>query len=120
MATSPHALIIIYGINNCDTCRKARRWLEESGRDYRWHDLREDGLDEARVGKWVESVGLERLVNRRSTTWRSFDEAHRTRAAEPAEAPALLLRHPTLIKRPVFELGEDVLVGFDESVKPAL
>lgn len=112
--------MIIYGISNCDTCRKALKWLDESGRDYRWHDLRRDGLDETTLGRWVESAGHERLVNRRSTTWRSLDESDRARLAEPAEALALLLRHPTLVKRPVFETEGRVLVGFDESVRQAL
>ena len=110
----------VFGINNCDTCRKARKWLDESGREYRWHDLREDVPDEARLRQWVQAAGLDRLVNRRSTTWRSLEEDERARAMDPAAAPGLLGRYPTLIKRPVFERGDDVLVGFDESVKRAL
>lgn len=110
----------VYGIKNCDTCRKARKWLEDSGQDYRWHDLREAVPDEARLRQWVQSAGLDRLVNRRSTTWRGLDEDERARAMDPAGAPDMLARHPTLIKRPVFERDGDVLVGFDETVKQAL
>lgn len=110
----------IYGIKNCDTCRKVLKWLEASGRDYHWRDLRADPPSETRLRRWVESAGLDRLVNRRSTTWRSLDPADRARAADPAEAPALLVRHPTLVKRPVFEIDGRVLVGFDETVKQAL
>ncbi|RFF29597.1 Spx/MgsR family RNA polymerase-binding regulatory protein [Wenzhouxiangella sediminis] len=112
--------MFVYGIKSCDTCRKARRWLEESGRDYTWRDLREDGPDEAAIRHWAESVGVDRLVNRRSTTWRGLGESERARALDSQAAPRVLLEHPTLIKRPVFELDDRVLVGFDDAVKRAL
>ena len=112
--------MIVYGIKNCDACRKARQWLETSGRDFAWRDLREDGPDESALRHWVESVGVNRLVNRRSTTWRGLGESERARAEDPQSAPQVLLEHPTLIKRPVFELDDCVLVGFDDAVKRAL
>jgi len=112
--------MIIYGIKNCDTCRKARRWLVESGRAHTWRDLREDGPDALTLRQWIERVGVDRLVNRRSTTWRGLGESDRIRASDPDGAASLLAEHPTLIKRPVFELGDRVLVGFDDSVKQAL
>lgn len=110
----------VYGIGNCDTCRKARKWLEKSGYDYRWHDLRADGIDAPMLVNWIDSLGLDALVNRRSTTWRGLDEAERQLAMGIDTAPALLASYPTLIKRPVFDLGERVLVGFNDSVKHAL
>lgn len=110
----------IYGINNCDTCRKACKWLEASGREYDWHDLREDVPDETRLARWIGAAGVERLINRRSTTWRGLGEADRARAGNPDTAPGLLVQYPTLIKRPVIERDDRVLVGFDESVKQAL
>ncbi|MDZ7791585.1 MAG: Spx/MgsR family RNA polymerase-binding regulatory protein [Xanthomonadales bacterium] len=110
----------VYGIGNCDSCRRARKWLEKSGRDYRWHDLRADGIDEITLREWIDSIGPESLVNRRSTTWRGLDESDRERAMDAHVAPTLLAAHPTLIKRPVFDLGECVLVGFNDSVKQAL
>lgn len=113
-------MIDIYGIGNCDTCRKARQWFDQSGRSYRWHDLRTEGIDESRLRNWIDAAGVEALVNRRSTTWRSLDDSERERAMDESAAPALLVGHPTLIKRPVFELADAVLVGFNESVKRAL
>lgn len=113
-------MIEIYGIGNCDKCRKACKWLAQSGRAYRWHDLRTDGIDQARLRSWIDAVGLEKLVNRRSTTWRSLGENERARALDVDVAPELLTRHPTLIKRPVLQLPDAVLVGFDDSVKRAL
>lgn len=110
----------IYGIKNCDTCRKARKWLDESGREYSWHDLREAPPGETVLRRWVEVIGLECLVNRRSTTWRTLVEPDRARAGDPGLAPGLLADNPTLIKRPVFDTGDRILVGFDDTVKQAL
>jgi len=113
-------MIDVYGIPNCDACRKARKWLDQSARDFQWHDLREHPPGESALRRWVGKVGLERLVNRRSTTWRQLGEPERALAADADAAPALLRRHPTLIKRPVIECDGSVLVGFDEAVKKAL
>ncbi len=106
--------IILYGLKTCDTCRKARRHLDAAGVDYRFQDLRADGVDGERLRRWEAAVGWEQLLNRRSTTWRQLDEADR--ADLTAErAVALMIDHPTLIKRPVLEYGERVLVGYRAS-----
>jgi Spx/MgsR family transcriptional regulator len=110
----------IYGIANCDTCRKARKWLEATGHSHEWIDLRADGVDAATIAGWIESVGTDALVNRRSKTWRELDEKQRTRAGSADEAPALLVEHPTLIKRPVIDQAGTIRVGFDEAVKRSL
>ena len=105
---------MLYGIPNCDTVRKARRWLETRAIDYRFHDLRADGIDEATVRRWLDAVGAETLVNRRSTTWKQLTEPDRHQATGPGAA-ALLVRHPTLIKRPVLADGAGITVGFKEA-----
>jgi len=106
--------VVLYGIKSCDTCRKARRWLGTHGIDYRDHDLREDGIDAALLAEWCRRLDWAELLNRRSTTWRSLDESRR--AVNDAEGTrALLLAHPTLIKRPVLDTGDRLLVGFSES-----
>jgi arsenate reductase (glutaredoxin) len=104
-------MITLYGIKNCDTVKKARVWLEQHHVTYRFHDLRDDGLDAARLKGWIKTAGWETLLNTRSTTWRQLPDADKhdldaTRAAE------LMLAHPTLIKRPVLENGTEVTVGF--------
>ncbi len=104
----------LYGIPNCDTVRKARRWLSGHGVNHAWHDLRADGLDPARVERWLDAVGDAVLVNRRGRTWRQLPEATRENP-DPAALRALLLEQPTLIKRPVLEDGDDVVVGFSEA-----
>lgn len=103
----------LYGIPNCDTCRKARRWLDARSVEYRFHDLRRDGIDTSRIGDWLREAGADRVLNRRGTTWRKLAEADRERAAG-AQLANLLAEQPTLIKRPVVETGDALLVGFDE------
>ena len=107
-------MIRIWGLKNCDTCRKALKELEAAGARAEIADIRE-GLDAARLAGWLEGAGAEALLNRRSTTWRGLSEAER---GAPPEA--LLLAHPALVKRPVIEHEGRVLVGWDEATRAAL
>ena len=93
-------MTILYGIKNCDTVRKARKWLEAQGIEYTFHDVRSDGLDKKDLSAWVKSVGWEVLLNRRGTTWRQLSDAEKESINE-ANAIQLKLAKPTLIKRPV-------------------
>ena len=104
-------MLILYGIKSCDTCRAARQWLEERGVEHRFHDLRMDGLEVQMLERWSERIGWEALLNRRSLTWRKIPEADREGVTR-ARAIALMLEHPTVVKRPVLERGEFVAVGF--------
>jgi Spx/MgsR family transcriptional regulator len=112
--------LTIYGIKSCDTCRKALKWLDEQEYSYRWHDLRADGVEADQLKGWLAAVGTDVLINRRSTTWRSLSETDRARAADPDQAVALLLSQPTLVKRPVFQQDDRVMVGFDATVRESL
>lgn len=105
-------MITIYGIKNCDTIKKARRWLEENAIDFRFHDYRKDGLDEALLEKLEAQAGWEKLLNKRGTTWRKLDESARD-SINRESALALMLEQPALIKRPVLVKGDTCLVGFD-------
>jgi len=110
----------VFGIKSCDSCRKARRWLDERGSDYEWYDLRADGVESGTVQSWLRAVGPEVLVNRRSTTWRGLSETQRAEAMDTETAADLLVAHPTLIKRPVVVVDDRVLVGFGAEVREAL
>lgn len=103
--------LTVYGIRQCDTCRKALKWLEAAGVAHRFHDLRVDGLDAEKLQRWLVSDFADRLINRRSTTWRQLDASQQ--AATGKAQLSLLLDHPTLIKRPVFETDELIAVGFN-------
>ncbi len=101
----------IYGISNCDTVKKALKWLDAAGLDYRFHDFRKDGLDEARVRVWVDELGWEKILNRRSTTWRALVESVRNEM-DNARAVSEIMNAPTLIKRPLLDTGDARYVGF--------
>ncbi|MCZ0734022.1 ArsC family reductase [Phreatobacter sp. AB_2022a] len=103
--------LTIYGIKTCDTMKKARTWLESHGRPYAFHDYREAGLDRPRLEQWVKQVGWEILLNRNSTTFRDLPESERSGLSEE-KAIGLMLAQPTMIKRPVLDLGDRLLVGF--------
>lgn len=110
----------VYGIGNCDTCRKARRWLDEAGVTYDWVDLRANPPGRKTLGRWLEQLGRERLLNRRSKTWRDLADQERDRAATDEGALGLIEAHPTLIKRPIIDTGEAVLVGFTNDTERTL
>lgn len=101
----------LYGIKNCDTVKKARDWLTQEGINYSFHDFRADGLDEETVKRWINQLGLDLLVNKRSTTWKELDEQIKASFGE-ATAINVIMSHPTLIKRPVLESGAQLFVGF--------
>jgi arsenate reductase len=104
-------MLTVYGIKQCDTCRKALKWLTAQGIEYRFHDFRVDGLSRDTLRDWLESSFADKLVNRRSTTWRQLTEAQRQSKGD--DLLDLLMEHPTLIKRPVFVTDRIAVVGFD-------
>jgi arsenate reductase len=105
----------LYGIKNCDTIKRARAWLESHGVDYTFHDYKRDGVDPRRLDRWARSVGWETLVNRAGTTFRKLPPAE-TADLDERKALRLLAEHPSMIKRPVLELGEQVVVGFKPEI----
>ena len=112
-------MIKVFGLKNCDTCRNAMKWLNNSGLMHEFHDVRDEGVDPEAVGRWARAVGWDSLLNQRSTTWRGLDDEKKAGLNE-GSAMELMLENPTLIKRPVFEAGDDVIVGFKEEQKAAL
>ncbi len=103
---------VLYGIQNCDQVRKARRQLEGLGVDYRFHDFRRDGLDESTVSAWLRHMPWDALINRRGRSWRQLDETARRAIVDERSARDAMIAEPTLIKRPVLVHDEHVLVGF--------
>jgi arsenate reductase len=105
-------MLTMYGIANCDTIRKARRWLDEHAIEYRFHDFRKDGIDKRQLQAWVDELGWEILLNRRGTTWRLLSDSDRD-GIDEQRAIALLLKHPAMIKRPLVMGASKTLLGFD-------
>jgi len=104
--------ITIYGIKNCDTMKKARAWLDQRGVDYAFHDYKASGIERERLVRWAGKVGWETLLNRAGTTFRKLPDADKNGLTE-TKAIALMLAQPSMIKRPVLDLGAGkLLVGF--------
>lgn len=101
----------LYGIRNCDTVKQARAWLEQHGVAYGFHDYKSAGIDAGRLERWCAEVGWETLLNRAGTTFRKLEPSHRE-SLDEKKARALMLAQPSMIKRPVLELGARVVVGF--------
>ncbi len=104
--------ITIYGIKNCDTMKKARAWLDKQGVAYDFHDYKTAGIDRERLERWVKKVGWEPLLNRAGTTFRKLPDKDK-QVSDAKKAIALMLEQPSMIKRPVLDLGRDrLVVGF--------
>ncbi|GGW76150.1 ArsC family reductase [Alteromonas halophila] len=101
----------LYGIANCDTIKKAKKWLNDNDIDFVFHDFRKDGIAEAWLADTAATVGWETLLNKRGTTYRQLDEADKASLDEP-KALGLMLAYPAMIKRPVLEHNGNVYVGF--------
>jgi Spx/MgsR family transcriptional regulator len=104
----------MYGIPNCDTIRKARKWLEQQGIVYQFHDFKKLGIEENRLRGWVKELGWEILLNRRGMMWRKVPDDVK-QGIDEESAIKLMLEIPAIIKRPVLDLGDRRMVGFDES-----
>ncbi len=111
--------VTLYGIKNCDTMKKARAWLDSEGVAYAFHDYKVAGIDNARLQKWCKELGWEVLLNRAGTTFRKLDEADKQGLTE-AKAIALMVAQPSMIKRPVLDIGTRRVVGFKPDVYAAI
>ena len=112
-------MITIYGLKKCDTCRKALKWLTAEGIVHEFKDLRADGFSDEQLRTWINEVGWESLLNRRGTTWRKLPETDKD-GVDEAKAAALMRKQPAMIKRPVFETGSGIVVGFKADEMAAL
>jgi arsenate reductase len=107
--------MILYGIRNCDTVKKARAWLDARGAAYEFHDYKIAGIDEARLRAWAAELGWETLLNRAGTTFRTLPDADKA-GIDEGKAIALMLAQPSMIKRPVLDLGARRLAGFGDAL----
>lgn len=110
----------IYGLKNCDSCRKARRTLKGLNIQFEFYDLRDTPASVAGIQKWLEAVGVSSLLNKRSTTWKSLSEAEKLIASED-EAANLMARHQTLLKRPIIVTqNAQIFCGWTSEVEEAV
>ena len=103
--------IVLYGIKNCDTIKKAKKWLTDEGVEFTFHDYRQNGLDAALLNKLEQQLGWEAMINKRGTTWRQLDEAVKA-SINKDSAKAIMLENPAIIKRPILDNGTTLALGF--------
>jgi Spx/MgsR family transcriptional regulator len=112
-------MITLYGIKNCDTVKKARLWLDNNSIPYHFHDIRSDGLTKEQLEQWLDELGWETLVNKRSTTWKTLGNSVKN-SLNNATAVDVIITHPTLMKRPLLDTGTHRQVGFTDTAYQAL
>jgi Spx/MgsR family transcriptional regulator len=109
--------VTLYGIKNCDTVKKARKWLDTNSVPYTFHDFRVDGINKTLVNHFLKQVDVETLINKRGTTWRKLSDKEKEIKAK-TQAVELMVENPTIIKRPVLDANKKIFVGFcDDSYK---
>lgn len=109
-------LMKVYGIKNCDTVKKALKWLESNNIDYDFHDFKKSGISAEKLKEWSAKLGWEPLINKRGTTWKKLDAETQNRITNENEAFELMQEKTSVIKRPVIENDQDILIGFDENM----
>jgi arsenate reductase len=118
MASAAGSAVTVHGIKACDTMKKALAWLEERGVAYAFHDYKTAGIDRVRLERWVGQVGWEVLLNRAGTTFKKLPETSKL-GLDAEKAIALMIAQPSMIKRPVVDGGEKLIVGFNPAVYAA-
>ena len=101
----------IYGIRNCDTIKKAFAWLDAHGIAYDFHDYKKAGVTDAQLSRWSDAAGWETVLNRAGTTFRKLPDADQQNLAQ-GKAIALMIANPSMIKRPILEVGDTIEIGF--------
>jgi arsenate reductase len=105
-------MITVYGIANCDTVKKARAWLDGRGIPHQFHDFKKSGVSQGQLRLWAEAAGWDKLLNRQGTTWRKLSPSEQASVVDRDSAVALMVLHPSLIKRPVVQWPDQISVGF--------
>ena len=109
------ATVIVYGIPNCDTTKKALALLKKQKADFSFHDYKQQGISPQKLEEWCKKKSWENIINKRSTTWRELDEAEQKKAINQQAAIKLMMKNNSIIKRPIMEVDNKLLVGFNET-----
>jgi arsenate reductase (glutaredoxin) len=108
------AAITVYGIPNCDTTKKALAVLKKHKIDFSFHDYKQKGITTKKLEQWCEKLGWETIFNKRSATWRELDEAKQKTVINQSSAIKLMMKNNSIIKRPIIEIDNNIIVGFNE------
>ena len=106
-------MVHVYGIPNCNTVKKAIDWLQQHDVEYTFHNYKKEGVAKEKLENWIEMFGSEKLVNKKGTTWRKLPPEQQERIESEKEAIAFMMENPSVIRRPVIEKDNDLLIGFD-------
>ena len=115
-----YTAIVVFGISNCDTVKKARSWLAEQGYDHVFHDFKKQGLPEQALDDWLNVAGWEKVLNRKGTSWRKLTPEQHTSVTSTETAKPFLLTNPSLIKRPVIAWHQNKVVEITVGFQPEL
>jgi arsenate reductase (glutaredoxin) len=107
--------VMVYGIPNCDTTKKALNLLKKKGITFSFHDYKQEGINKAKLETWCKKLGWETIFNKRSTTWRELSDAEQKKVIDQTSAIKMMMEHNSIIKRPVIEIGEKLIAGFNET-----
>ena len=108
-------MITVYGIPNCDTIKKTQDWLKKNKIDYRFHDYKKEGISKEKLSAWCKKAGWEVLLNKKSTTWKALSPEEQQAVTNDASAIKVMMKNNSIIKRPVIEKGDVILVGFNDN-----
>lgn len=108
--------IIIYGIPNCDTIKKTLGWFTKNKIEFEFHDYKKSGISKEKLNAWCKLAGWEIVLNKKSSTWRNLPKEEQEKITNQTKAIALMQHQNSIIKRPVIEIGDKILVGFDENI----
>ena len=111
MSITAKTKVVLYGLSNCDTIKKARRWLTKAGIEYHFHDYRKNGLNQSLLEQWADELDWQQLLNRRGTTWRQLTDEQKN-SINRDQAIQLMLEYPAMIKRPLLDTGTSKVLGF--------
>jgi len=106
--------LIIFGIKNCDTMQKAFKWLDAKKISYEFHDYKKSGITEAEILKWMKKLSIDEIINKRGTTWKNYSDAEKAGISDPKKAIELIIKNPSVVKRPLLQHGSEYLLGFQE------
>lgn len=108
-------MITVYGIPNCDMIKKTKNWLDDHNINYQFHDYKKSGISKEKLTAWSAKAGWEILLNKKSTTWRSLSTKEQQQTNNETAAIKIMMENNSIIKRPVIEAGNVILVGFNET-----
>ncbi len=108
------ANVILYGIPNCDTTKKAMNWMNKRKIAFSFHDYKTAGASKAKLEEWIAKAGLDAVFNKRSTTWKELPASEQVKASDKPGAIRLMMENTSIIKRPIIETGKELVIGYNE------